>query len=155
MPGISLRDRIRNKGVGRRTKIENVTKHIPILKRTWIGHVARQYYGQIIYCSGNWFVKEVSKGPQKDGQMTYKWKETKIAPNCRQQVGCTMLSWYIEIILVLVRQLFHNFLVHLFLLTNDIELVVSISFLFTYFLCFSCKISSKNIKKAFRRLKRG
>ncbi|CAH2238495.1 jg5676 [Pararge aegeria aegeria] len=75
MLGVSLRDRIRNDEIRRRTKFTDIAQRISKLKRQWAGHVCRRTDGRWGRRVLEWRPESVSAvwdDLQTAGQMTLK-----------------------------------------------------------------------------------
>ncbi|CAH2218499.1 jg3196 [Pararge aegeria aegeria] len=79
MLGVSLRDRIRNDEIRRRTKVTDIAQRINKLKWQWAGHVCRRTDGRWAILVLEWSRESVSAvwdDLQPAGRMTFKrWLE--------------------------------------------------------------------------------
>lgn len=70
MLGVSLRDKIRNEEIRRRTKVVDIIQRIAELKWQWVGHVARLGVDRRVSKLGDQGKKRgVSAGHRGDGWM--------------------------------------------------------------------------------------
>ena len=53
MLGVSLRDRLRNEEIRRRTKVTDIAQRISKLKWQWAGHIARRTDGAVRFSNGD------------------------------------------------------------------------------------------------------